>query len=163
MQPKDFRNLNCIHSEVMLTMMMGITPAAHHPFNKRSPLLTNGSANLICHSTMLDQLDNNQRAYFPPCQISFCAQLPYNYCMCSNQKPRNQFHGVLKYLSNAYRNKTKNGGFHLHLSVFPFVYQFNSRTGVLVHSSFANDYLRSISTTFEHHFKICLLWFLLTY
>ena len=31
------------------------------------------------------------------------------------------------------------GGFHLHLLVFPFVYQFNSRIGVLVNSSFAND------------------------
>ena len=31
------------------------------------------------------------------------------------------------------------GGFHLHLLVFPFVYQFNSRIGVLVKSSFAND------------------------
>ena len=31
------------------------------------------------------------------------------------------------------------GGFHLHLLVFPFVYQFNSRIGVLVHTSFAND------------------------
>ena len=35
------------------------------------------------------------------------------------------------------------GGFHLHLLVFPFVYQF-----------------RRISTTFQHHFKTCLLWFL---
>ena len=51
-------------------------------------------------------------------------------------------------------------GFHLYLLVFPFVYQFNSRIGVLVHSSFANDYFRRISTTFQHHFKICLLWFL---
>ena len=31
------------------------------------------------------------------------------------------------------------GGFHLHLLVFPFVYQFNSKIGVLVHPSFAND------------------------
>ena len=31
------------------------------------------------------------------------------------------------------------GGFHLHLFVFPFVYRFNSRIGVLVKSSFAND------------------------
>ena len=31
------------------------------------------------------------------------------------------------------------GGFHLHLLVFPFVYQFNSRIGVLVHSSYAKD------------------------
>ena len=31
------------------------------------------------------------------------------------------------------------GGFHLHLLVFPFVYQLNYRIGVLVHSSFAND------------------------
>jgi hypothetical protein len=38
--------------------------------------------------------------------------------------------------------------FHLHLLVFPFVYQFNSRIGVLVHSSFANDWFRAISTTF---------------
>ena len=30
------------------------------------------------------------------------------------------------------------GGFHLHLLVFPFVYQFNSRMWVLVNSSFAN-------------------------
>ena len=29
--------------------------------------------------------------------------------------------------------------FYLHLLVLPFVYQFNSRIGVLVHSSFAND------------------------
>ena len=52
------------------------------------------------------------------------------------------------------------GGFHPQLLVFPFVYPFNSRTGVLVHSSIANDYFRRISTTFQHHFKICLLWFL---
>ena len=31
------------------------------------------------------------------------------------------------------------GGFHLHPLVFPFVNQFNSRIGVLVNSSFAND------------------------
>ena len=31
------------------------------------------------------------------------------------------------------------GGFHLHLLVFPIVYQFSLRIGVLDHSSFAND------------------------
>ena len=31
------------------------------------------------------------------------------------------------------------GGFHLHLLVFPFVYQSNSRIVALVCSSFAND------------------------
>ena len=31
------------------------------------------------------------------------------------------------------------GGFHPQLLVFPFVYPFNSRTGVLVHSSLANN------------------------
>ena len=31
------------------------------------------------------------------------------------------------------------GGFHLHLLVFPFVYQFNSKIVALVYSSFAND------------------------
>ena len=36
-------------------------------------------------------------------------------------------------------NFTNYGGFHLHLLVFPFVHQFNSRIGVLVHSSFGND------------------------
>ena len=50
---------------------------------------------------------------------------------------------------------TTQGGFHLHLLVFPFVYQFNSRIGVLVYLSFANDQFRRISTTFQHHFKIC--------
>ena len=43
---------------------------------------------------------------------------------------------------------------------FPFVYQFNSRIGILVHSSFANDQIKRISTTFQHHFRICLLVFL---
>ena len=31
-------------------------------------------------------------------------------------------------------------GFHLHLLVFPFVYQFNSKIVAVVYSSFANDY-----------------------
>jgi hypothetical protein len=31
------------------------------------------------------------------------------------------------------------GGFHLHLLVFPLVYQFNSRLEALVCSSFEND------------------------
>ena len=31
------------------------------------------------------------------------------------------------------------GGFNLHLLIFPFVYQFTSRIGVLVNSSIAND------------------------
>ena len=31
------------------------------------------------------------------------------------------------------------GGFHLHLLVFPFIYQFESRIEALVCSSFAND------------------------
>ena len=48
----------------------------------------------------------------------------------------------------------------LHLLVFLFVYQFNFRIGVLVDSSFANDQFRRFSTTFQHNFKICLLWFL---
>ena len=52
------------------------------------------------------------------------------------------------------------GRFHLHLLVFPFIYQFNSRIGILVNSSFANDYFKRISTTFQHHFRIFLLWFL---
>ena len=34
---------------------------------------------------------------------------------------------------------TVKGGFHLHLFVFPFVYQFNSRIGVLVKSPFAKN------------------------
>ena len=49
------------------------------------------------------------------------------------------------------------GGFHLHILVFPYVYQFNSRIGVLVHSSFA---VQKDLATFQHHFKICLMWFL---
>ena len=47
------------------------------------------------------------------------------------------------------------GGFNLHLLVFPFVYQFNSRIWFLVHSSFVNDQFRGISTTFQHDFKSC--------
>ena len=43
-----------------------------------------------------------------------------------------QLHGLVSYF------KVEYGGFHLHL-IFPFLYQFNSRIGVLVHSSFSND------------------------
>ena len=50
------------------------------------------------------------------------------------------------------------GGFHLHLLVFTLVYQFNSRIGILVHSSFANDQFIRSSAIFQHHFKICLFY-----
>ena len=53
-----------------------------------------------------------------------------------------------------------NGGFHLYLLVFPFVYQFYSIIEALVSSSFANDEFRRISVSFQHHFKIYLLWLL---
>ena len=52
------------------------------------------------------------------------------------------------------------GGFYLHLLVFPFVYQFYSIIESLVSSSFANDEFRRISVSFQHHFKIYLLWLL---
>ena len=42
--------------------------------------------------------------------------------------------GIIAIFTHEYK-----GGFHLYLLVFPFVYQFNSRIGVLVKSSFAND------------------------
>ena len=45
-------------------------------------------------------------------------------------------------------------GFIYTHSVFPLVYWFNSRIGVLFHL------IQKISTTFQHHSKICLLWFL---
>ena len=50
--------------------------------------------------------------------------------------------------------KNDKGGFHLHILVFPFVYQLIFRIGVLVHLSFANNQCRRISTTFQHHFKV---------
>ena len=52
------------------------------------------------------------------------------------------------------------GGFHLYLLVFPFAYQFYSIIEALVSSSFANDEFRRISVSFQHHFKIYLLWLL---
>ena len=36
-------------------------------------------------------------------------------------------------------DKSGLGGFHLHLLMFPFVYQFNTKIKVLVRSSFANE------------------------
>jgi hypothetical protein len=45
-----------------------------------------------------------------------------------------------------WNTKLHTGGFHLHRLVCPFVYQFNFRLGILVHS-------------FQHHFKKILLWF----
>ena len=44
-----------------------------------------------------------------------------------------------QFLQNKLFLKHDLGGFHLQLLVFPFVYQFNFRIGVLVNSSFAND------------------------
>ena len=58
------------------------------------------------------------------------------------------------------RCKKNLGGFHLYLLVFPFVYQFYSIIEALVSSSFANDEFRRISVSFQHHFKIYLLWLL---
>ena len=53
------------------------------------------------------------------------------------------------------------GGFHLHLLVFPFIYQFNSRIRVLVNSHHLQmTSPEGILTMFQHHFKVCLLWFL---
>ena len=48
------------------------------------------------------------------------------------------------------------GGFHLHLLVFPSVYQLYSRVEALVNSSFA----KTSSEGFRHPFKICLMWLL---
>ena len=50
-------------------------------------------------------------------------------------------------------------GFYLHLLVFPFVCRFSSKIVAQVYLSFTNDKFRRISTSFEHHFKIYLLWF----
>ena len=49
------------------------------------------------------------------------------------------------------------GGFHLHLLAFPK--SLVCQIGFLVRSSFANDNFRRISTTLQHHFKMCLLRF----
>ena len=49
------------------------------------------------------------------------------------------------------------GGFHLHLLVFHFVYQFNSRIVALVYHHLQ---IRSILASFQIHFKMCLLWLL---
>ena len=46
-------------------------------------------------------------------------------------------------------NVSKYGGFHVHLLVFPFVYQFNSRIGFLDH------HLQMTSSEgFQQHFSI---------
>ena len=58
--------------------------------------------------------------------------------LISDQWPK--LHLGLDALSNQkILNGVYYGGFHLHLLVFPFVYQFNSRLEALVCSSFAND------------------------
>ena len=52
-----------------------------------------------------------------------------------------------------YSSRASNTGwFHLHILVFPFVYQFNSRIGVLVRSSFAN--FNNISASFQNLFIV---------
>ena len=54
----------------------------------------------------------------------------YQYVRCSSSMYR-------KRKDRARRNDL--GRFHLHLLLFPFIYQFNSRLEALVCSSFAND------------------------
>ena len=49
------------------------------------------------------------------------------------------------------------GGLHLPLLVFPFVYQFNSRIGLLVCSSFANDQFKRISALFQNLFVVVFI------
>ena len=86
-----------------------------------------------------------------------------------SQNKRNAFSRKISKLNKGFRqnifqiiiiNLAHCGGFHLHLLVLPFVYQFHSRIEALVCSSFENDYFRRISALFKHHFKICLLWLL---
>ena len=48
-------------------------------------------------------------------------------------------HIKIKLIKNEDKTTTRVRWFHLHLLVFPFVYQFNSRIGGLDRSSFAND------------------------
>ena len=100
-----------------------------------------------------------------PNYVVTCKQLSQPDRKQHNNMPRIQIH---TYLIESYDLVTNMNapnkycvmrGFHLHILIFPFVYQFNSRIGILVHSSLANDQFRRISTTFQQHFK-SLLWFL---
>ena len=69
---------------------------------------------------------------------SFCLINNQSYvAVCKIEKQTNQTYKVG--LSRKSEELIVYGGFHLHLLVFPFVYQFNSSIGVLFHSSFAND------------------------
>ena len=51
-------------------------------------------------------------------------------------------------------NKLHICGFHLHLLVFPFVYNFHFRIKVLDCLSFANDQFRRISASFQNLFVV---------
>ena len=73
------------------------------------------------------------------------------YLLCSETSQ--MFKKKLEFEIQIQKQALDVGGFHLHLLVFPVIYQFNSRIGVLVHSSFANDQFRWILASFQHHFK----------
>ena len=64
--------------------------------------------------------------------LSRLPKIHFSWILLFNQNQR------ICYVSYLAKNK-HTGGFHLHLLVYPFIYQFNSTIGVLVHSSFAND------------------------
>ena len=51
------------------------------------------------------------------------------------------FFKKMKIVQNCLLNEWILGGFHLHLLVFPFVYQFHFRMEALVCSSFTNDFV----------------------
>ena len=73
------------------------------------------------------------------------------------QKLPRQYSFLLLY--NLWWSNSNCGGFCLHLLVFPFVYQFKSRIGVLVHSSFANDEnYNNFSASFQILFVVVFTW-----
>ena len=56
-----------------------------------------------------------------------------------------------KYQDRCQRTQARHtGGFHLHLLEFPFVYQFNSRIGVLVHSRHFSIISKFVCCVFLH-------------
>ena len=110
------------------------------PFNLESQ--PNGGLTENCLTTFNTKKDDNPKWYDRPCVETkdFYGELGHRFmCECTapylhdpDQNQNAQGNILFKFVRNS-------GWFHLHLLVFPFVYQFNYRLGVIVHSSFANE------------------------
>ena len=95
--------------------------------------------------------EQHMQQIFEARKLSEVAFQKFRLLKCLSKLLSELFRMTIKKISLNHRIQ---GGFHLHLLVFPFIHQFNSRIGVH-HLQMTSS--EGFPKTFQHHFKICLL------